>query len=167
MEGYLFWITGFSGAGKTSIAECLLKKVRIKFPNFVLIDGNQVRELFGNDLGYDYRDRLKNAWRIANLCHFLTKQGLNVICSTVSLFNEIHSFNRDQNSKYVEILVQTSLETRKRRDKRGLYSDVNQGKVVGFDMKLDLPQNPHLILNNDSDGMLDEKVSEILKLREF
>ena len=88
MSGILVWITGFSGVGKTSIAEALCGEMRKNKMSVVHVDGDMIRNLFPG-LGYTLTDRLENAFRIARICAMLTQQGINVVCSTISMFSEI------------------------------------------------------------------------------
>ena len=70
--GKLLWITGLSGAGKTTIGEEVYKMLKKKKSNTVFLDGDIVREVLGNDLGHHLKDRKKNAIRISKMCEFLT-----------------------------------------------------------------------------------------------
>ena len=84
-------IIGLSGAGKTTLATAIAKKVRQSKKNVVLLDGDVIRDTFGNDLGYTFEDRKQNAERISQLCKFLDDQGINVVCAILSLFPESFS----------------------------------------------------------------------------
>ena len=92
--GKLLWITGLSGAGKTTIGSEVYDILKSKYLNTVFIDGDIIRETLGNDLGHDIEDRKRNAVRISKMCEFLTSQNINVVCATLSLFKEIHDLNR-------------------------------------------------------------------------
>ncbi len=119
---YVYWITGLSGAGKTSVGKLLYEKMKQKYPNIVFLDGNVLREMFGNDLGYTREERIKCAMRYARLCRMLQEQGMNVICCTISMFDEIRSWNREHIANYREIYVKVSMEELVRRNQKGLYS---------------------------------------------
>lgn len=73
--GQVYWITGLSGAGKTTIGKIFYEKLRRKYANTVFLDGDMLREVFGNDLGYSDADRRKCAMRYSNLCNLLQKPG--------------------------------------------------------------------------------------------
>ena len=100
---YVYWITGLSGAGKTSVGLLLYKKMKQNYPNTVFLDGDVLREVFGNDLGYTREERIKCAMRYARLCKMLQEQEMNVICCTISMFDEIRSWNRENIGNYREI----------------------------------------------------------------
>ena len=93
-KGKLLWITGLSGAGKTTIAAEVFKILKEKYTNSIFLDGDVIREILNNDLSYSREDRLKNAMRISKLCEFLTSQNIHVVCSTMSLYKEIHEMNK-------------------------------------------------------------------------
>ena len=120
--GYVYWITGLSGAGKTSIGKSLYQKLKQKSPNTVFLDGDVLREVFGNDLGYTREERIKCAMRYARLCKMLQEQGLNVICCTISMFDCIRAWNRENIENYREIYVRVSMEVLKQRNQKGLYN---------------------------------------------
>ncbi|MDR1147731.1 MAG: adenylyl-sulfate kinase, partial [Spirochaetaceae bacterium] len=74
MKGKLVWITGLSGAGKTTAAKDLFESVKKIYPNTIMIDGDDFRDIFDNDLGYSVEDRIKNARRIVKMCKYLCDQ---------------------------------------------------------------------------------------------
>ena len=113
-KGKLIWITGLSGAGKTTIATAVFKKLKEKKANSVFLDGDIIRDVLNNDLSHNPKDRLKNAYRISKLCEFLTSQNIHVVCSTMSLFKEIHQMNRKNiakkgKKKYFQLFSETKI----------------------------------------------------------
>ena len=163
--GDVFWITGLSGAGKTTIGKLFYEKLKEKYVNTVFLDGDTLREVFGNDLGYSDADRRKCAMRYAKLCDFFQRQGMNVICCTISMFDEIRQWNRVHIENYHEIYVKVSDETLHRRDQKGLYSRYQNGEemeLAGYQVGIELPQNPDLVLCNDGGLSAEEQVAKIL-----
>mgnify|MGYP000663300342 FL=1 len=79
------WLIGLSGSGKTTLAQKIIKELDDKTNKAVLIDGDVIRDIFGNDLGYSIEDRLLNAQRICQLCKFLDEQGVIVILSLIHI----------------------------------------------------------------------------------
>lgn len=147
----LFWITGLSGSGKTTFAHILLDKLNAAKQKTVLIDGDVIREIFGNEVDYSCEARLKMAYKYSHLANFLVKQDLNVVCSTISLFHEIQEYNRTNIKNYIEIFVKTEMSELIKRDSKAIYSRAFNGKlrdVVGVDIKAEFPQSPDLILDN-------------------
>lgn len=152
MKGTLYWITGLSGAGKTTIGNMLYDFLKKKESNVVILDGDMVRSAFGNDLGYSEEDRLKCALRYSGLSRLLTEQGIDVICCTISMFDEVRNWNRNHIDNYLEIFLDVPIEVLQMRNQKNLYQDIKKGKVanvVGMDLQLQLPRNPNIRIVND------------------
>lgn len=147
----VIWIIGLSGAGKTTLANEVIAHVNRELKKTVLIDGDMVREIFGNDLGYSIDDRRTNANRICQLGKFLDKQGVNVVCAILSLFPESRSWNRQNISSYYEVFIDTPIADLIERDSKGIYRKFNNGEinhVAGMDLNFPRPENADLIINN-------------------
>ena len=147
-----YWITGYSGAGKTTVGTELLMLLKKREISCVLLDGDKMRKVFGNDLGYTREDRLKSAMRFSRLCEFLTSSGIDVVCCTISMFNEVRKWNRANIHEYVEVYLKVPDEILHQRDQKGLYSSVALGmseNVVGQDLKLEEPESPDIVIIND------------------
>jgi adenylylsulfate kinase-like enzyme len=145
------WIIGLSGAGKTSLAKEVVIKAKIEKNNTVLVDGDVIREIFGNDLSYSMEDRLKNAERICQLCKFLDDQGINVVCAILSIFPETREWNRENINKYYEVFIDTPMTNLVSRDSKGIYEKYNRGEiseVAGMDINFPEPVNPDLVIHN-------------------
>ncbi|MBD5523498.1 MAG: adenylyl-sulfate kinase [Lachnospiraceae bacterium] len=164
--GTVYWITGLSGAGKTTIGKLFYVKMKEKYPNTVFLDGDTLRKVFGDDLGYSKEDRKKCAIRYSRLCAMLQEQGMNVICCTISMFDSVREWNRLNINNYKEIYVKASMETLRRRDQKGLYSGITeerQKEVVGIHMDIEVPKQPDLVLENDGERMPVEQVEKIFR----
>lgn len=163
----IIWLTGMSGAGKTTIGKELYKKLAETYPSFIFLDGDIVREIMGNDLGYSVKDRKINADRISRLCHFLDSQGISAVCATQSLFHESQAWNREHIKDYFEIYIKVSTDTLFKRDPKGLYSRALKGEiknVVGVDIKCPPPKQPDMIIENEKHiDSFDAIVREIIK----
>lgn len=185
---YVYWITGLSGAGKTSVGKLLYEKMKQKYPNTVFLDGDVLREVFGNDLGYTREERIKCAMRYARLCKMLQEQGMNVICCTISMFDEIRSWNREHITNYREIYVKVSMEELVRRNQKGLYSasmealkkqnqkdlpeqnqkglhrsTIENREVAGIHVEIEEPKNPDMILDNEGNVSVAELVDRVIE----
>lgn len=164
--GTVYWITGLSGAGKTTIGKLLYEKMKETYPNTVFLDGDTMRKVFGEDLGYSQEDRRKCAMRYSRLCAILQEQGMNVICCTISMFDGVREWNRENIRNYKEIYVKVSMDTLKARDQKGLYSGLTEEKqreVVGVHLAIEEPKNPDLILINDGESSPKEQAEKILR----
>lgn len=168
-KGIVIWLTGLSGAGKTTIARSLYRALKVATPNLVHLDGDSLREIFGNSFGYSVEERKKLALSYSRLCKALSEQGINVVCSTISLFREVYEFNRDNLSGYFEVLIDCSPGELMRRDRKGIYSRARNGaenNVIGVDLPYDRPERSDLVIDNSFPGGIDEKVGRILELVE-
>lgn len=166
MKGRLFWITGLSGAGKTTIGTMLYRRLKEKYSNTVLFDGDVLRQVFGNDLGYSREERFACAMRYARLCKLLTEQGIYVVCCTISMFDDVRMWNRENISNYSEIYITVPIEVLEKRNQKNLYHDVKKGtveNVVGMDLELELPKNPDVVLINDGIKSPEEIGEELWK----
>ena len=166
----VIWLIGLSGTGKTTLAQKIVDDARAEGVNTVLIDGDVIREVFGNDLGYSEEDRLRNAQRICRLGKFLDQQGFHVVCAILSLFPETREWNRVNISNYYEVYIDTPISTLISRDSKGIYARYQRGEisnVVGMDIQFPVPDEADLIIsNNGSKSDLlkhSEKIVEALK----
>lgn len=145
------WIIGLSGAGKTTLANEVVAQVRLMQRNVVLIDGDVVREVFGNDLGHTMEDRRINARRICQLGKLLDDQDIHVVCAILSLFPETREWNRKNLKNYYEVFIDTPMQDLVRRDSKDIYRRFNNGEirdVAGMDIEFPRPDNADLTINN-------------------
>lgn len=162
----VIWLTGISGSGKTTLAKGLLKSLYNRKKKFIVVDGDEIRELFGNDLGYHINDRKKQIKRIQTLCKFLDKQGVDVIASALFFSEEISSWNRSNFSSYYEIYIKASIKTVSKKDEKGIYRKARLGmekNVVGLDIKWIEPKNPFLVIDRETGIRKEDMIKEIFK----
>jgi glutamine kinase len=150
--GRVFWITGLSGAGKTTLGKELSTRLRANGRRSVIfLDGDTLRAAIAEDLGHSTQNRRQSAKRNARLCQLLAEQGADVICATISLFHEVQRWNRENIPGYREIYLRVPLEELKNRDIKGIYARYRKGdgrNVVGIDVPAEAPEAPDLILDN-------------------
>lgn len=157
-KGRVFWITGLSGAGKTTLARALQKAL----PGSLLLDGDELREALGTEArGFDAESRRQLALSYARLAGLLARQGATVIVATISLFHELHAWNRANLPGYVEIFLDVPEEVRRGRDPKGLYA-ANVRHMAGAEVKAELPLDPHLRLTGDES--LEAALASVLEL---
>jgi adenylylsulfate kinase len=149
----VLWLVGLSGSGKTTLGKAIYASIKKRFPNTVFLDGDEVRQIFGNDLSHTVEDRWVNAQRITHLCGFLDRQGIHVVCAVLSIFHESQRWNREHLQDYFEVYIDAPLDQLRRRDPRGLYQAAMAGDikdVVGVDIEFHPPSQPNLVIRNDS-----------------
>lgn len=164
--GTVYWITGLSGAGKTTIGKLFYHYLKGQYPNTVFFDGDTLRKVFGDDLGYTEEERRKCAMRYSRLCAMLEEQGMNVICCTISMFDSVRQWNKENIHNYREIYVRVSMDTLRTRDQKGLYSGITsetEKDVAGIHFQVEMPKNPDLILDNDGETTPEEQVERIVR----
>lgn len=172
--GEVFWITGLAGAGKSSIARAVADLLREEFQHVVILDGDDFRALMGNDLGYSDADRKENAWRIARWCNFLAQQGIIVVCATISLYDEVRSWLRDNVSSFHVVFVDPPLAVLRARDQKGLYSSAEMSlgsaanlPVAGINQAVERPADADLVISNESNsGDFRTLAYQVLTLRQ-
>jgi adenylyl-sulfate kinase len=148
----VIWITGLSGAGKSTICNALHEILKADLPELVILDGDVVRAAFGHNLGYIEEDRIKQAHRLQSLARVLSDQGLIVIVGVLYNNEELLAWNRAELDDYFEVYLKASLDTVQSRDPKGLYAKRKSGElsdVVGIDIPWHEPENSDLILDMD------------------
>lgn len=164
-EGTLYWITGLSGAGKTTIGNRLYYEIKRTKDNVVLLDGDILKQIVDDNVGYSDSERRKRAMKYARICKMLTDQNICVICCTIAMYDEVRKWNRDNNKRYVEIFLDVPLDILKKRNQKGIYSDYQNGNisnVTGMDLKVEFPKNPDVKILNDGSKTVEEVVRKIM-----
>lgn len=166
--GSVIWITGLSGAGKSTQADALTARLRTAGCAVVQFDGDELREVFGaaatNARNHGRESRLALAMQYAHLCRVVATQGLTVVIATISLFHEVHAWNRAHLPGYFEVYLKVPLDELRRRDPKGLYRRFDAGElrdVAGLDVPVDEPQDPDWVLEFVP-GQAPEDVAEAL-----
>ena len=145
------WIIGLSGSGKTTLAKEVVKRANKKGRKVVLVDGDEGRKMCNDDLDYSMDDRLVNAQRICKLGKFLDDQGVDVVCSILSIFPETREWNRSNVHAYYEVFIDTPIDLLVDRDSKGIYKKYKQGKiknVAGMDIDFPIPRGAELVIDN-------------------
>ena len=157
-HGKVIWITGLSGAGKTTLARELLQ--HLPQPR-LLLDGDEMRQAFAPLAdGYDLESRKKFAFAYTRLCKLAAEQGLTVVCATISMFHDVHRWNRENLPGYVEVYLEIPETVRRDRDhKRVYHAPVGQKTpVVGRDFPPELPECPDIVINDSA--LTTKKITE-------
>ncbi len=145
------WLTGLSGAGKTTISEEIVRVAKPHLPELVLVDGDVIRDLFGAGLGFDEEARKLQIGRIQRLALFLARQNIPAIVAALYSNPDLLHWNRINLPGYFEIYVDTPLSTMEERDTKGLYSKARAGEVkhvVGIDVPWHAPESPDMVVSS-------------------
>lgn len=164
----VIWLIGISGSGKTTIGTQLFKIFQETKNNWVFLDGDNLREVWGGELGHSIADREINAKRISKLCHLLDKQNINVIASVLSIFPHWQDWNRENLSSYLEVYVKADIKTVANRDTKGLYEKAFKGNlenVVGVDIEFPEPSKADIVIDTtDTNETPEISVKKLLDL---
>jgi len=145
----LLWLTGLSGAGKSTIADTIEKKLLAAGRHTMLLDGDNVRHGLNRDLGFTDADRVENIRRVGEVARLMTEAGLIVICSFISPFRAERRMVRELTAPiaFFEIFVDTPLDECIRRDPKGLYAKAKDGRIenfTGLDSAYEAPEAPEI-----------------------
>ena len=161
----LLWFTGLSGAGKSTIANIVEKKlVRMNRHTF-LLDGDNVRHGLNKDLGFTDADRVENIRRVGEVAKLMTDAGLIVITAFISPFQAERKMVRDMiaEGEFFEIHIDTPLAEAERRDVKGLYKKARAGQLAhftGIDSPYEAPERPDIYI--DTTKMTPEQAAELI-----
>jgi bifunctional enzyme CysN/CysC len=152
----LLWFTGLSGAGKSTIANCLEKKLHALGKHTFVLDGDNVRHGLNRDLGFTEADRVENIRRVAEVAKLFVEAGLITMVAFISPFRAEREMARELvgPGEFIEIFVDTPLEVCEQRDPKGLYRKARKGQLrnfTGLDSPYEPPQTPELVLNARSE----------------
>lgn len=131
-RGFVVWLTGLSGAGKSTIAEALAPILRAEGRKVEILDGDVVRTNLSRELGFSREHRDWNVARIAFVAHLLARNGVAVIVAAVSPYRDARQQARRQIGDFIEVHVAPPLEECARRDTKGLYRKAREGVVSGL-----------------------------------
>ena len=146
------WFTGLSGAGKSTIANLVEKKLLATGQHTYLLDGDNVRHGLNKDLGFTDEDRVENIRRVAEVAKLMTDAGLVVLVSFISPFRAEREMARAlfADGEFLEVHVDTTLAEAERRDVKGLYAKVRRGELrnfTGIDSPYEAPESPEVHLD--------------------
>ncbi len=162
-SGTVYWITGLSGAGKSTVGKAVYEKIRAVKDNVVFLDGDALRNAIAADLKYTEEDRHESARRNVGLCRLLGDQGIDVICCTICMFEDIRRWSRENNEKYLEVYLKVPMDVLKKRNQKNLYSD-SEDEVVGLGVGMEEPENSDMVIVNDG-SMEPEKIADKILMK--
>ena len=145
----VLWFTGLSGAGKSTIANLVEKKLVARGRHTFLLDGDNVRHGLNRDLGFTEADRIENIRRVGEVARLMTDAGLIVLTAFISPFRAEREMVRKMlpEGEFIEVFVDTALEEAERRDEKGLYAKARAGELqnfTGIDSPYEAPEAPEI-----------------------
>ena len=169
----VLWFTGLSGAGKSTIANLVEKKLAAIGRHTFLLDGDNVRHGLNKDLGFTEADRIENIRRVGEVAKLMTDAGLIVLTAFISPFRAERDMVRSMiaEGEFVEIFIDTPLAEAERRDVKGLYAKARAGDLpnfTGIDSPYEPPEQPELWIDTtamSAEEAADRIVEELQKLR--
>lgn len=151
-KGRVVWLTGLSGAGKSTIANLVEKRMQADGRHTYLLDGDNVRHGLNKDLGFTEEDRVENIRRVAEVSRLMVDAGLIVLVSFISPFRAERRMARDlmEGGEFVEVYVATPLAVAEERDVKGLYAKARAGELknfTGIDSPYEEPENAEITVD--------------------
>ena len=148
----VLWLTGLSGAGKTSIAQCLMAQFEVMGITPVLLDGDEIRKTMPL-IGFDQEARKTHNRNVGKMAAMAEKQGKVVIVALISPYEDVRQEIRAMCHNFIEVYVSTNLDTCIKRDPKGLYKRALSGEIkdfTGINAPYQKPQNPEIQINTEN-----------------
>lgn len=156
VTGFTVWLTGLSGAGKSTIAAELARQLRERELGVEVLDGDVVRTHLSKGLGFSKEDRDTNIRRIAFVAQLLTRHGVAVITAAISPYRAVRDEARDMVGNFVEVYVKCPLDELVRRDVKGLYAKALRGEIgnfTGVSDPYEEPLHPEVVVETDHESV--------------
>ncbi len=165
----VLWFTGLSGAGKSTIANLVEKRLHAQGLHTMVLDGDNVRHGLNSDLGFSEADRVENIRRIAEVSRLFVEAGLIVLVSFISPYRAERMLARERVApgEFIEVFVDTPIEECRRRDPKGLYARADAGQIrnfTGIDAPYEPPLHPEIrlrTLDAPAEDLAEQVVAEL------
>lgn len=152
-KGHVYWLTGLSGSGKSTIANEVEKKLFAQGKVVTILDGDSIRSGLCKDLSFSQSDRKENLRRIAEVAKLFSQNGIITICCFIAPLNEQRKMiNEILQNDISWIYIKTSLLECEKRDPKGLYQRARAGKILdftGIGSDYEVPTSPQLVLDTE------------------
>jgi adenylylsulfate kinase len=151
-KGFTLWFTGLACSGKTVLADSVAEELKKKGMKVERLDGDIVRKGLTRDLGFSDEDRRMNIERVTFVAKLLTRNGVAVLASFISPFNDIREYSRNEIGDYILVYVKCPINVCEERDVKGMYSKAREGLIrnfTGIDSPFEEPNNADIIVETD------------------
>ena len=159
-KGFTLWFTGLVCSGKSVLADALAGDLKKRGMKVERLDGDSVRKSLTRDLGFSDEDRRKNIERVTFVAKLLTRNGVAVLASFISPFNDIRDYSRKEIGNYILVYVKCSLEVCEQRDVKGMYAKARAGEIkqfTGIDSPFEEPDKADIIVDTDKQTVEESK----------
>lgn len=164
-KGLLIWLTGYSGAGKTTLANFVKETLTHRRYACELLDGDVIRQHLSRGLGFSKEDRCENIQRIGFVAELLCRHGVIVIVSAISPYKSARDEVRKRIPHFIEVYIKCSIEECERRDVKGLYKKAKAGELnffTGISDPYEAPENPEIVCNTEFETV-EESAQKIIE----
>jgi len=168
-RGAVVWLTGLSGAGKSTIAQSIERDLFHRGMNTYVLDGDNIRHGLNSNLGFSPDDRVENIRRVSEVAKLMADAGTVVITAFISPYRMDRSRAREialeGNAEFIEVFVDAPLEVCEARDPKNLYKKARAGQIrefTGIDAPYEAPEDPEIVVHTDQQSV-DESVATILE----
>lgn len=171
--GFVIWLTGIPGSGKTTLARRLKAFLKEKGLCVEHLDGDEIRPWLSPEAGFSREDRIRHLRRVAFVSHLLARNGVVVIASFVSPYRETREVARRLNEgRFIEVYVKCPVEVAIKRDPKGLYKKALKGEIknmTGIQDVFEEPENPEVTVETHKESVEESlnKIIEFLKKKGF
>ncbi len=167
-KGFTIWLTGLSGAGKSTVSGLLQERLRAGGAAVEVLDGDVVRTWLSKGLGFSKEDRDENIRRIGFVCELLSRNGVIAIAAAISPYRNVREEVRSRIRNFVEVHVECPIEVLAKRDVKGLYKKALAGEIphfTGISDPYEPPLAPEVVINSSTESP-EESVGKILSTLE-
>ena len=166
-KGILFWVTGLSGSGKTTISKKIKKDIIKLYGPTILVSGDDLRKIFKFNK-YTSAERYVLAKKFCSFAKFITDQKMNLIFAVVGMMQSPRNWNKKNIDNYLEIYIKANIKSIIKVNKKKIYHNKNSGDIVGVNIKPELPTKADIIINNNFKKSTDLLSKELVqKIRDI
>ena len=168
--GFVIWLTGLPGSGKTTIARKLEPKLREQNWPVEVLDGDEIRQNLSKGLGFSREDRETHLKRVTYVAKLLSRNGVAVIAAFISPYRSIREYARQETTNFLEVFVKCSVQTCAQRDPKGLYKKASSGEIKDLTGPQDVyeePTQPDLLVDTEKLTIAESASAIMSKLNEL